>query len=284
MPTVTPALVKELRNLTNAPMMACKKALDESGGDVEQAKDVLRKKGELTAGRKATRATNEGKIIVKLSADGASAVMLKLSCETDFVARNEKFSALLDSLADLALTNEFDDFKRLKVPAGDKTVRETVNLFIAEVGENLSLEEPLVLKAEKRQFFASYTHTNGKIATLLVLEGAGKEKPAIRALGNDLSMHVAATEVYSLSEKDLDPAMLQKERDFLVEEAIKSGKPKEIAEKMVAGRLNKFKSEVCLIDQAFVKDPSTKVKELIDQVNREAGTSVELVAFHKATV
>ena len=284
MVAVTAAMVKELRGKTGAGMMDCKKALGETGGDIEAAVDWLRTKGLAAAAKKAGRVAAEG--VVALAANGTSGALVEVNSETDFVSRNESFQQFAAALAGMALEHG-DDLEALKArpyPGEDRNVAEQLTHNIATIGENMSLRRAARLRVGQG-LVASYVHNAvapglGKIGVLVALEsGAGRE--ALEPLGKQLAMHIAAAAPSSVAEADLDPALVEREKSVLVEQARASGRPEDIVEKMVAGRLRKFREEVVLLDQTFVVDNETKVAKVVENAARDAGAPIEVAGFRR---
>ncbi len=268
---ITAAMVKELRDATGAGMMDAKKALTETDGDMEAAVDWLRTKGLAKAAKKSGRTAAEG--LVGVAVDGGRGVAVELNSETDFVAKNEDFQAMVASIAKAALG--VDDLEALKAAEIDgKTVEETVTEAIARIGENMTLRRMASVQGD---VVASYVHNAaapdmGQIGVLVALKGADN------GIGRQIAMHVAAANPASLSEADLDPAMLERERAVLTEQARESGKPEQVIEKMITGRMKKFLSEVTLLGQSFVINPD----QTVAQAAAEAG--VEVVGFVRLAV
>ncbi len=268
---ITAAMVKELRDATGAGMMDAKKALTENDGDMEAAVDWLRTKGLAKAAKKSGRTAAEG--LVGVAVDGGRGVAVELNSETDFVAKNEDFQAMVGNIARAALGAA--DLDALKAADLDgKTVEETVTEAIARIGENMTLRRMASVEGD---VVASYVHNAaapdmGQIGVLVALKGADN------GIGRQIAMHVAAANPASLSEADLDPAMLEREKAVLTEQARESGKPEQVIEKMIAGRMKKFLSEVTLLGQSFVINPD----QTVAQAAAEAG--VEVVGFVRLAV
>lgn len=265
MAEITAALVKELRERSGAGMMDCKKALNETGGNIEEAIDWLRKKGLAAAAKKSGRVAAEGLIGIA-SAPGVAA-MVEVNAETDFVARNETFQEFVEHVAQIALKvgEDVEAIKAAKMADG-KTVEESLTQLIATIGENMSIRRASVLKVSSGTV-ASYVHSAlkpglGKIGVLVALEAAS-EADAIQTLGRQIGMHIAATRPTSLNIEGVDQASIERERAVLVEQAKGSGKPAEIIEKMVDGRIRKFYEEVVLLEQVWVHDGESRVKEVV---------------------
>ncbi|WP_349360507.1 translation elongation factor Ts [Stappia sp.] len=280
--SITAAMVKELREKTGAGMMDCKAALKETDGDMEAAQDWLRTKGLAKAAKKADRVAAEG--LVGVATDGPRAAVIELNSETDFVARNEAFQALIAGTAKAALGvgGDVDALAAAAFPGSDKTVGDEIKDAIATIGENMSLRRAAVLSVDKGAV-ASYVHGAiadgmGKIGVLVALESDG-DAEQVSAFGRKIAMHVAATNPLSLDVDSLDPAVIDRERQIFSEQARESGKPENIIEKMVEGRLRKFYEEVTLVKQAFVIDPDNTVEQAIEAFAKDLGSPVKLTGF-----
>ncbi len=278
---VTAALVKQLRETSGAGMMDCKKALEETNGDIDAAIDWLRTKGLATAAKKSGRVASEGLVAIHVA--GTSAAMIELNAETDFVSRNDDFQSLALNLAKLA--NDAADMASLNdlaFPNTQRTVAEEITHNIATIGENMMLRRMKNIKVDKGSV-VSYIHNAiadgmGRIGVLVALESEA-DAQTLESLGKQIAMHVAATKPASLSVESLDPAMVQRERDVLIEQSKESGKPQEIAEKMVEGRLRKYFQEVVLLEQTFVIDGESKVADVIKKVASDCGSDITLKEF-----
>ncbi|MEH7842567.1 translation elongation factor Ts [Bacillus safensis] len=255
---ITAQLVKELRQKTGAGMMDCKKALTETDGDIEKAIDLLREKGIAKAAKKADRIAAEGLTLIKT--DGNTGVILEVNSETDFVAKNEGFQALLNELADHLLAAKpatLEEAHASKMENGS-TVEEHITSAIAKIGEKITLRRFSVITKEDNAAFGSYLHMGGRIGVLAVLNGTTDEE-----LARDIAMHVAAVNPKYISRDQVSEEEANREREVLTQQALQEGKPENIVAKMVEGRLNKFFEEICLLDQAFVKNPDEKVKQVV---------------------
>jgi elongation factor Ts len=260
------ALVKELRERTGAGMMDCKRALVEAGGDIEQAGELLRKAGQAKADKKAARVAAEGQVLVKASADSRRHVLIEVNSETDFVAKDENFLEFAETMAEIALTGEFSDVNELMASIVDGRTLEVMRQeLVAKVGENISVRRFHVLRSEGT--VGSYSHM-GRIGVLVELQGGDE------VLARDLAMQVAATSPQYISADDMPEDELAKEREILAAQALQEGKPAEIVEKMVEGRLRKHLDEVTLTGQPFVKDPDTRVSDLLSSVGATAASFV----------
>lgn len=281
MTTITAAMVKELRETSGAGMMDCKTALTESGGDMEAAIDWLRTKGLAKAAKKAGRVAAEG--LVGVASEGAKAAVIELNSETDFVARNDGFQELVRNVANVALgtDGQLESVSSASYPTG-KPVEDAIKDAIATIGENMTLRRTALLTVSEG-VVASYVHNAaaeglGKIGVLVALESAG-DKDKLNTLGRQIAMHVAATSPLALNTDSLDPAVVERERNVFIEQARESGKPDNIIEKMVEGRIRKFYEEVTLIKQAFVINPDLTVEQAVEALAKELGTPVKLTAF-----
>ncbi len=283
MAEITAALVKELRGNTGAGMMDCKKALTETAGDVEAAIDWLRKNGLAAAAKKAGRVAAEG--LVGLVAEGTRGAMVEVNSETDFVARNADFQGFVSQAATLALDagGDLEALGRAAYPGGG-TVGEALTGMVSKIGENMSLRRTVTLQVSQG-VVAAYVHNQtapglGKIGVLVALESAG-DADKLAAFGRQLAMHVAAAAPQAVSAEDVDATALERERSVLAEQARASGKPEEIIEKMVQGRLRKYYEEICLLDQTFVIDNDFKVRQAVEAAATDAGAPVTVIGFHR---
>ncbi|MBX9977409.1 MAG: translation elongation factor Ts [Alphaproteobacteria bacterium] len=284
MAEITAALVKELREKTGVGMMDCKKALMENNGNVEESIDWLRKKGLSAAAKKAGRVAAEG--LVAAHTEGTVGVVVEVNAETDFVARNEKFQEMVNTVAKISAskTMSVDELAAHAYPGEGGTVQGAITHLIAVIGENMALRRVKRLQVN-HGVVTSYIHNAtapglGKIGVLVALESTG-DAEKLNDLGRKIAMHIAATQPQSLSTDDLDPTALERERTILVDQARASGRPEEIIEKMVEGRIRKFYEEVVLLEQAFVMDPSQRVKDIVEASAATLGTPVKLVAFER---
>jgi len=261
---ITAALVKELRERTGAGMMDCKKALTEANGDIELAIENMRKSGQAKAAKKAGRVAAEGVILTKQ--EGNVAVLLELNCETDFVARDESFLAFGNKVAEIALAGKISDVEALKAAQFDDiTVEEARANLVAKIGENINVRRVVVV--EGTDVVAGYIH-GGRIGVLAALNGGNEE------LAKDVAMHVAASNPQYVKPEQVPAEVVEKEKAIQIDIAMQSGKPAEIAEKMVTGRMKKFTGEISLTGQPFVKDPSISVGELLKKEGADVVTFV----------
>jgi len=282
MAEITASLVKELREKTGAGMMDCKKALTESAGDLENAVDWLRKKGLASAAKKSSRAAAEG--LVGAAVKGTAGAVVEVNAETDFVARNDKFQAFVAQATELALAGKGDveALKAAAYPGAGHSVGDELTKLIASIGENMVLRRAHRLEVSQGAV-ASYVHGQvapgqGKIGVLVALESAA-DPEALVAFGKQLAMHVAAANPKALSPADVDQSMLERERAILTEQAAGSGKPAEIIAKMVEGRLRKYYEEVCLLEQVYVIDGESRVKQAVEAQAKTLGKPIKVVGF-----
>lgn len=282
MAEITAARVKELRDRTGVGMMDCKKALTENEGDLEAAVDWLRTQGLAAAAKKAGRAAAEG--LIGVATDGKRGSVIEVNTETDFVGLNETFQDFVTKVAGLALdgADDLDGLKAHAYPGGAESVGEVLTNLIATIGENMNLRRVERLAVENG-VVAPYVHNAqkpglGKIGVLVALESTG-DGDKLAELGKQLAMHVAAANPQALSIEAVDPAALERERQILMEQARESGKPDNIVEKMVEGRLRKYYEEVCLLEQTFVIDNETTIKKVIEDCAAEVGAPVAIGGF-----
>ena len=281
MMSVTAALVKELREKSGAGMMDCKKALNETNADMDAAIDWLRTKGLAAAAKKSGRVASEG--LVAISVSGTLGALVELNSETDFVSRNDEFQTFAKTLSSLALkASDIEALKAMDYPNSGRTVAEELTHKIATIGENMSLRRMEKVSVESGAI-VPYIHNAtadglGRIGVLVGLSSSANSA-VLSGLGKQIAMHIAATTPASISVDDLDPEMVARERDVLIEQAKASGKPQEIAEKMVEGRLRKYYEEVVLLEQTFVIDGETKVGNVIEAAAKDAGADIKLTHF-----
>ncbi|QNG58749.1 elongation factor Ts [Bacillus sp. PAMC26568] len=256
---ITAQMVKELREKTGAGMMDCKKALTETNGDMEKAIDFLREKGIASASKKADRVAAEGLALVK--SEGNEAVILEVNSETDFVAKNESFIELLDVLASHLLAKKPASLEEAMAQTMDNgsTVNDFINSAIAKIGEKITLRRFEIVTKTDSDAFGAYLHMGGRIAVLTVLEGTNDEETA-----KDVAMHVAAVNPKYIGRDAVSEEEVAREREVLSQQALNEGKPANIVEKMVEGRLGKFFEDICLVEQSFVKNPDLKVKQFVE--------------------
>ncbi len=279
MAEITASLVKQLRDSTGVGMMDAKKALVANDGNIDNSVDWLRTQGLSKAAKKSGRTAAEG--LVAISASGTTGVVVELNSETDFVSRNEEFQALVRNVASVAKSvNTVEELAAADL--NGKPVSENITDLITTIGENMGLRRMTNLSVSEGEV-VGYIHSAladglGKIGVLVALESSASSD-VLQALGKQIAMHVAAANPQFLGKDDVDADVLERERNVLKEQAIASGKPAEIAEKMVDGRIRKFYQEICLTEQAFIMDTDKTVSEAIAAAAKDAGTDIKLTAF-----
>ena len=282
MAEITATLVKDLREKTGAGMMDCKKALAETKGDFEAAVDWLRKKGLAAAAKKSSRVAAEG--LVGVVTDGKAGAAVEINSETDFVARNEHFQGFVETVAKIALANggDAEKIKSAAVPGVGKSVTDQLTNLVATIGENLQFRRAAHL-AVSDGVVCSYVHTAtkpglGRIGVLVALESTGS-KDQLAAVGKQIAMHVAAANPHALDTASVDPASLEREKAIYRDQAAASGKPADIVEKMVQGRIRKYYEEVVLLEQNYIMDDKTKVGQVVAKLAKEIGAPVTLKGY-----
>ena len=285
MAQITAALVKELREKTSAGMMDCKKALNETDGDLNAAADWLRTKGIAKADKKASRIAAEGLVAVAIS--GSTGALVEVNSETDFVARNDGFQAAVSEVAQLGLTVNSNEELASAVTSGGVNVTEMFKKLVGKIGENMSFRRMTRLSVSQG-VVAGYIHNAvtdgmGKIGVLVALESSG-DNEKLEALAKKIAMHVAATNPLALSENDLDSSVVEKERAMLKAEALESGKPEAIVDKMVEGRMKKFFKESVLLTQTFVMDGERSVSKVIEDEASSINSDIKMVAFSRMSL
>ena len=274
--------IKELREKSGAGMMDCKKALTETDGNMEEAIDWLRKQGLSAVAKKSGRVAAEG--LIGVTINNNSGAMVEINSETDFVARNELFQNFVKTCSTLVLSskNDIEALQKLPFPNSDRTVNQELANNIATIGENMNIRRVEFLEVSEG-ILVSYVHNNvadglGRLGVLVALESKAENNNLLET-GKQVAMHIAATSPKSLNIEDLDPQIVQREREVLIDQAMASGKPKEIAEKMVQGRMNKFYQEVVLNEQVSVVDGETKIKDLIKKLSSDINHDVKIKGF-----
>ena len=274
--------IKELREKSGAGMMDCKKALTETDGNMEEAIDWLRKQGLSAVAKKSGRVAAEG--LIGVTINNNSGAMVEINSETDFVARNELFQNFVKTCSTLVLSskNDIEALQKLPFPNSDRTVNQELANNIATIGENMNIRRAEYLEVSEG-ILVSYVHNNvadglGRLGVLVALESKAENNNLLET-GKQVAMHIAATSPKSLNIEDLDPQIVEREREVLIDQAMASGKPKEIAEKMVQGRMNKFYQEVVLNEQVSVVDGETKIKDLIKKLSSDINHDVKIKDF-----
>jgi len=280
MANITAQMVKELRERTGAGMMDCKAALQETNGDMEQAVDLLRKKGLAKAAKKAGRIAAEG--LIGLAVEGPKGVLVEVNSETDFVARNDLFQGLVKMIANVALTVGTDMEKIKAAKVGHITIADAIADTIAKIGENMTLRRASQLSVGTG-VIASYVHNSveeglGKIGVLVALESTGKADE-LKRFGRMVAMHVAASNPQAIDSSGLDPEVVRREKDVLADKYKAQGKPANVVEKIVESGLKTFYKEVCLLDQAYIHEPDKSVSQAIKEAEGTAGGPIKVTGF-----
>ena len=281
MAAITAAMVKELREMTDAGMMECKKALVEADGDMDKAVDVLRTRGLAAAAKKVGRATNEGTVMAIVSDDATKGAVVELNCETDFVGMNEKFKGYAEKIARAAMAANVEDVEALKaVDAEGETVEDVLTDAIHTLGENMNLARAAVVEAGG---VASYIHGGGKIGVLVTfdVEGIDPVSDEFQHCGRDVAMQVAAASPVSATRESVPAEVVAHEMEIYKAQAAESGKPENIQEKIATGRLEKFYKESCLTEQAFVKNPDQNVTDYVNEVAKKLGGTIKVTGFKR---
>ena len=280
--TLSASMVKELREKSGAGMMDCKKALVECNGNMEDSIDWLRKQGLSAVAKKSNRVAAEG--LIGISINGVQGAIVEINSETDFVARNELFQNFVKKCSSLVLMHK-SDIEALKAspfPDTGRSVDQELSNNIATIGENMNIRRVEYIEVSEGVLF-SYIHNKvtedlGKLGVIVAIESKAEENK-LENVGKQIAMHIAATSPKSLNIEDLDSELVEREREVLIDQAMSSGKPKEIAEKMVQGRLQKFFQEVVLNEQISVIDGETKIKDVINKLSKDLGTEVKISDF-----
>ena len=281
MAAITAAMVKELREMTDAGMMECKKALVEADGDMDKAVDVLRTRGLAAAAKKVGRATNEGTVMAIVSDDATKGAVVELNCETDFVGMNEKFKGYAEKIARAAMAANVEDVEALKaVDAEGETVEDVLTDAIHTLGENMNLARAAVVEAGG---VASSIHGGGKIGVLVTfdVEGIDPASDEFQHCGRDVAMQVAAASPVSATRESVPAEVVAHEMEIYKAQAAESGKPENIQEKIATGRLEKFYKESCLTEQAFVKNPDQNVTDYVNEVAKKLGGTIKVTGFKR---
>ena len=284
MAAVTAAMVKELREMTGAGMMDCKKALAATDGDMDKAVEFLREKGLAGAAKKAGRIAAEGMVVTTVSEDGKKAVVVEVNAETDFVAKNEKFRSYAADVAAQALNTSAKDMDSFMEEKWEKdpslTVKEALSSQIAIIGENMNIRRFEQI-TEANGFVASYIHAGGKIGVLVTfdVEGIDPASEGFQAYGRDVAMQVAAASPVSANRESVPAEVVEHEMGIYKAQAAESGKPEAIQEKMATGRMEKFYKENCLTEQAFVKNPDQSINQYTDECAKNLGGTIKVTGF-----
>jgi elongation factor Ts len=270
--SVSAAEVNELRKKTGAGMMDCKKALTEADGNFEKAIEILRKKGASVAAKRAEKTANEGVVVTKISEDSKKAVIVEVNCETDFVAKSEDFIQLANKVAEKTFLTEAQESQKLLDANTD--LKNLLNDVMGKVGEKIEVSRVATEKAEN-------VHMGAKLGVLVKFDSVSKSQEELAEIGKDIAMQVAAMSPICVYREEVPTTTIEKEIDIYKELARKEGKPENILDKIAQGKLNKFYQENCLIEQAFIKDNSKSVKDLVTEFNKKNGTEAKISLFKR---
>jgi elongation factor Ts len=287
---ITAAQVKELRELTGAGMMDCKKALEECDGSIETAVDILRTKGLADLAKKAGRATNEGLVASWTSENGRVGALAEVNCETDFVARNAEFQTFASAVAEQVAVDSPDGIVDGKAGLMAQqwkrnpslTVEQALGELVTKLGENMGVSRFVRYEAVNNGVIGSYVHGLGRIGVMVEIGGADSSRPEVLALAKDVAMHIAAASPICVSRETVPAATVEHEMSIYKAQAAESGKPEAMLEKIANGKLDKlFYKQVCLLEQSFVKDPDKSVEQLVAEASKAIGSKLEIVAFDR---
>jgi elongation factor Ts len=277
---ITAATVKELRDKTNAGMMDCKRALEETNGDLDAAITLLREKGIAKAAKKADREANEGTITARISADGKSGILLEVNCETDFVSKNENFQGFVAGIADALIGSSAADIAGANaVTSNGLSIEDTIKAKITEIGENLLFRKYVRYEAQGEGAIASYIHMGGKVGVLVEIgttNACTAATDGFRDLIKDITLHIAALNPRGLAREDISAEVVAAEEAIYRAQMIEQGKPEAMLDKILPGMMKKFFAENCLLEQGFVKDPGVTVKALLEAKGKELGDTLTL--------
>jgi elongation factor Ts len=282
MAEISASMVMKLRQMSGQGMMDCKKALEESNGDVDKAVDILRKKGLSTLAKRAERETSEGVVVSKKGEDGKAAAMATLCCETDFVARSDDFVAAAETLAEYALACPADEGLEniLGTSVGGKKLSDIVTEIVSRTGEKIQVEDFAKYKLDGPGLISVYIHFNGKVGTMVQIETSDERTAAgdaMKQAATDIAMHVTATKPLALDKSGIDAEKIEREKAIFAEQV--KNKPANIIDKIVEGKMKKFFSENCLVEQQFVKDDSKTVAQVLDEAAKAAGGTAKIKRF-----
>ena len=285
---ITASAVQELRKITNAGMMACKKALTETDGDMDAAVKLLREKGIVKSAGRSDRETSEGLIAANVSEDGSTGVLAEVNCETDFVAKNEGFGAFVSDITKTISESDASDAEAATaLPFGDGTVQDALGAKFSELGEVIKVKQVTRYNLEGNGALASYIHMGGKVGVLLELGAENADTAAnetFQGLARDICLHIAALNPAGLTRDDIDASTIEEENEINRKQLEAEGKPAEIIDKILIGKINKYFSESCLVDQSFVKDDSVSVKKHLDAVGKEIGDTLTIRRYARFNI
>ena len=285
---ITASAVQELRKITNAGMMACKKALTETEGDMDAAVKLLREKGIVKSAGRSDRETSEGLIAANVSEDGSTGILAEVNCETDFVAKNEGFGAFVSDITKTISESDASDAEAATaLPFGDGTIQDALGAKFSELGEVIKVKQVTRFTREGNGTIASYIHMGGKVGVLLELGAENADtaaNEAFQGLARDICLHIAALNPAGLTRDDIDASTIEEENEINRKQLEAEGKPAEIIDKILIGKINKYFSESCLVDQAFVKDDSVSVKKHIEAVGNEIGDTITIRRYARFSI
>ncbi|MAB59570.1 MAG: translation elongation factor Ts [Verrucomicrobiales bacterium] len=283
MAEITASLVKELRDKTNAGMMECKNALKETGGDVDAAIKFLRERGAIKAAKKADREAKEGIVAAKIDVEAKSGVLIEVNCETDFVAKNDNFKDFVSELTDAVAGSDATDIDAANaVSKGEANIDEFVKAKVIELGENLQFRRMVRYDVEGSGVVASYIHLGGKVGVLVEVNCTKDDTAAsedFRELVKDLTLHIAAASPAGIGREEISDDLVDAEKDLFRKQMEDSGKPPEIMEKIIEGKLGKFYSTVCLLEQGFIKDPDNTISDLLSAKGKVLDDEISIRRF-----
>ncbi len=285
---ITASAVQELRKITNAGMMACKKALTETEGDIDAAVKLLREKGIVKSAGRADRETSEGLVAAHVSCCGENGVLVEVNCETDFVAKNEDFGAFVSDITKTIAESDAADAEAAgSVSYADGTVQDALGAKFSQLGEVIKVKQITRFTAAGNGAVSSYIHMGGKVGVLLELSAENadtKSNEIFKELTRDICLHIAASSPAGLTRDDIDASIIEEEKDISRKQLIAEGKPEQIIDKILVGKINKFYSERCLVDQAFVKDDKVSITELLAAKSKELGDTVAIARYVRFSI
>jgi elongation factor Ts len=275
---ITASQVNELRQKTGAGMMDCKRALTEANGDYEKAIDILRKKGAAVAAKRAEKSANEGLVLIKISDDKKTGVIAEINCETDFVAKSADFINLADSVLQTVFSKR--PASKEELLANNPTLTNQINDVMGKVGEKIEISR-FAVENVSEGVVVGYVHLGSKLGVLIKFEGAASGRDELTEIGKDIAMQVAAMKPICVYREEVPKDLIEKEIDIYKELARKEGKPEQLLEKIATGKINKFYQENCLVEQAFIKDNTKTVNDLIKEFNSKHGSNAKIVLFRR---
>ena len=285
---ITASAVKELRDITNAGMMACKNALKETEGDIKAAVKLLREKGIVKSAGRSDRETSEGIITAQVSKCGCKGVLIETNCETDFVAKNDNFQAFIGEITETIFNSDVTDPEAATaLPHADATIQDALGAKFAQLGEVIKIKQLIRYTLDGTGAISSYIHAGAKVGVLLELTTEKEETAkadAFAQLSRDICLHIAASNPSGLTRDDIDSSTIEEENDINRKKLEAAGKPAQIIEKILIGQINKFFSEACLIDQAFVKDADLSIKQLLAAKGKELGDTITIKRFVRYSI